>query len=69
MSNGARKLANVLLFSRTFRLGNIGALKDMFAGLPRDVQAQIERDAGVAERDAAVSVGRGKRKRGGHDHA
>jgi hypothetical protein len=46
MSENARKFANLALFSRTFTLGNIGAMKDMFVGLPRDVQAQIGRDAG-----------------------
>jgi hypothetical protein len=43
MSEGARKLANVMLFSRSFTLGNIGALKDIFTGLPKDVMAQISR--------------------------
>lgn len=46
MSAAARKFANMLLFSRTFTLGNLGAMKDMLTGLPRDVQAQILRDAG-----------------------
>jgi|GEM_PF-3773253 len=46
MSSGARKLANLILFSRTFTFGNLGAMKDMLVGLPRDVQAQILRDAG-----------------------
>lgn len=46
MSENARKFANLTLFSRTFTLGNIGAMKDMFVGLPRDVKAQILRDAG-----------------------
>lgn len=46
MSESARKIANLALFSRTFTLGNLGAMKDMFTGLPRDVQAQILRDAG-----------------------
>ena len=46
MSSMARKMANLGMFSRTFTLGNIGAMKDMFVGLPKDVQAQILRDAG-----------------------
>jgi ddrB-like ParB superfamily domain len=45
MSSAAQKLANVLMFSRTFTLGNIGAMKDALTGLPRDVAAQIKRDA------------------------
>ena len=47
MSDAARKIANVVAFSRSFTLGNIGAMKDMLTGLPRDVQAQILRDKGV----------------------
>jgi len=46
MSDGARKIANMLLFSRSFTLGNMGVMKDMLTGLPRDVMAQIERDVG-----------------------
>jgi hypothetical protein len=46
MSENARKLANLMMFSRSFTLGNIGAMKDAMTGLPRDVQAQILRDAG-----------------------
>jgi hypothetical protein len=60
MSVAARKLANVTLFSRSFTLGNLGVMKDMLTGLPKDVQAQIERDAGTATREAAVSAGRKK---------
>lgn len=47
MSEGARKISNVMWFSRSFTLGNVGAMKDMFVGLPRSVLAQIERDHGV----------------------
>jgi hypothetical protein len=46
MSTTSRKLANVLMFSRSFTIGNLGAMKDVITGLPRDVQAQILRDAG-----------------------
>ena len=60
MSAGARKLANLTLFSRTYTLGNIGALKDMITGLPQDVQAQIERDAGQLSRLGAQKLGRQK---------
>lgn len=60
MSNGARKLANVALFSRTFTLGNLGAMKDMMTGLPRDVQSQLLRDVGEAGRTGAVKVARQK---------
>lgn len=46
MSEGATKVANFMLFSRSFTLGNLGVMKDMLTGLPKDVLAQIERDAG-----------------------
>ncbi len=49
MSPMARKIANLTLFSRSYTLGNVGALKDMFVGLPRDVLSQIERDQGIEE--------------------
>lgn len=48
MSQNARKIANFALFSRTYRLGNFGAMKDALNGIPRDVQAQILRDKGAA---------------------
>jgi hypothetical protein len=58
MSAGARTVANTLLFSRTFTLGNIGIMKDMFTGLPKDVLAQIERDAGPEALQTATSLAR-----------
>lgn len=48
MSDNARKIANMLLFSRSFTLGNLGVMKDMVTGLPKDVLAQIERDGGFS---------------------
>ena len=56
MSTGARKFANFALFSRSFTLGNLGAMKDMVAGLPRDVQAQIKRDAGMQALDRLATM-------------
>lgn len=53
MSNSARKIANVFMFSRTFTLGNLGVMKDAFTGLPKDVMAQIERDMGEVNPEAA----------------
>lgn len=47
MSEAAIKVANFMLFSRSFTLGNLGVMKDMLTGLPKDVLAQIERDAGI----------------------
>jgi len=54
MGNMARKIANVGLFSRSFTIGNLGVMKDMVAGLPSDVKAQLERDIGT-EKTAAAS--------------
>jgi len=60
MSPMARKLANVTMFSRSYTLGNIGAMKDMFVGMPRDMLAQIERDGGMAELREMRSYGQRK---------
>lgn len=63
MSNGARIVSNVLFFSRTFTLGNIGVMKDMFTGMPKDVLAMIEREVGKVDPkavDYAKSVARRK---------
>lgn len=46
MSEAATKVSNFLMFSRSFTIGNLGVMKDMLTGLPKDVLAQIERDAG-----------------------
>jgi hypothetical protein len=61
MSDAATKVSNMLLFSRSFTLGNMGVLKDMLTGLPKDVLAQIERDAGFK----AGSIEAGDRSRQG----
>ncbi len=58
MSDMARKIGNIVLFSRSFTLGNLGVIKDMVTGLPKDVQAQILRDGGELARAAAVSATR-----------
>lgn len=47
MSKAARMTANMMMFSRSFTLTNLGAYKDLVAGLPKDVQAQILRDKGM----------------------
>jgi hypothetical protein len=64
MSGIARKLANVLQFSRSFTIGNLGAMKDVITGLPRDVQASILRDYGQDQLDKAVSAGKRKARMG-----
>lgn len=54
MSAFTQKALNLLLFSRSYRMGGLGQIKDLFTGLPRDVRAQIARDQGPqAEKDAA----------------
>lgn len=58
MSNFAQRAANLILFSRSFTMGNLGAMKDAVTGLPRDLQAQIMRDAGVDVAKAAVNKAR-----------
>lgn len=58
MSAGARKVANLLMFSRTFTLGNLGLMKDMITGLPRDIQAQIRTASGDLAAAAATSRAR-----------
>jgi hypothetical protein len=60
MSAMARKVANLSLFSRTFTLGNMGVMKDMFTGLPKDVQAQIGAMPGSWPHQTAVSLARRK---------
>lgn len=60
MSKAAQQTANLLLFSRSFTLGNLGAMKDMLTGVPRDVQSQILRDAGPDALGAANSYARRK---------
>ena len=44
MSSGARATANLLLFSRSFTLGNLSTFKQAAMGLPKPLLAQIERD-------------------------
>lgn len=53
MSDMATKIANFALFSRSFTLGNLGVMKDMLTGLPKDVMAQITRDMGTIDPNAA----------------
>ncbi|WP_407160170.1 hypothetical protein [Bradyrhizobium sp. STM 3557] len=47
MSAGARATANMLLFSRSFTLGNLSTFKQAAFGLPKPLLAQIERDFGM----------------------
>lgn len=60
MSVNARKIANFVLFSRSFTLGNLGALKDIATGLPKDVQSQIKMESGEASLKLGKSIARRK---------
>jgi hypothetical protein len=46
LSRAANMAANLLLFSRSFTLGNLGVMKDMFTGAPPHIRARIEQIAG-----------------------
>lgn len=48
--------ANMLLFSRSFTLGNLGVMKDMLNGAPQHVRAAIEQMAGPAVVSQAQSA-------------
>jgi hypothetical protein len=48
MAEWVHKAANILLFSRSYRLGNLGMVKDAILGLPRDMQATLLRTLGPA---------------------
>ena len=60
MSKIARQIANVMLFSRSFTLGNLAAYKDITRGLPSDVRAQIARDSGAERLERVQGVARQK---------
>jgi len=64
VSNMGRKVANMLLFSRSFTLGNLGAMKDTLNGLPLDVRAQLERDVGTAQTQKATQFAKSKAQAG-----
>jgi hypothetical protein len=49
MSDAATKVSNMLMFSRSFTMGNLGVIKDVLTGLPKDVLAQVERDMGTVD--------------------
>lgn len=60
LSDIARKVANLTLFSRSFTLGNLGIMKDVMTGLPSEVKAQLNRNQGKIVADAAKSIARRK---------
>lgn len=60
MSEGAKRLLNLALFSRSFTMGNLGVMKDIINGLPRDVRAIIGKNLTPVEKAAAQSLARRK---------
>ena len=60
MSSAAQKILNLSLFSRTFTVGNLGAMKDMLIGIPPELKAQIRLSSGEVAAQAATSAGRRK---------
>ena len=60
MSEIARKAANVMLFSRSFNMGNVGAMKDVFYGMPEGLKAKLMEDVGELEGKRAMSYARRK---------
>lgn len=60
LSRGANMLANLMLFSRSFTLGNLGVIKDVFRGAPGHILARIEQMAGPDVARSAQSALRRK---------
>lgn len=60
LSRSANMAANLLLFSRSFTLGNLGVMKDMLNGAPSHLRARIEQMAGPEVARSAQSALRRK---------
>lgn len=58
MSSGARQLLNVLMFSRSFTVGNLGIVKDIIQGVPSDSYAQVYTHSGADQAARLVRSGR-----------
>ena len=59
LSRHMNMAANLVLFSRSFTLGNLGVIKDMLNGAPQHIRAQIEQLAGPeAAKDAQTALRR-----------
>lgn len=54
MSQSSREILNLALFSRSFTMGNLGAIKDMVKGLPSNRKSMIE----LGARELAKSMGK-----------
>ena len=55
-----RKFLNVVLFSRSFNVGNVGAVKDTAFGMPAGLVAKLYHDVGKEAGDLAMQAARGK---------
>lgn len=60
LSRAANMASNLLLFSRSFTLGNLGVMKDMLNGAPSHIQARIQQMAGSDVAKSAQSAMRRK---------
>lgn len=60
MSAVARKFANVILFSRSFNMGNIGAVKDVFYGMPAGLRAQMAEKSTAASAELGLNMAKRK---------
>lgn len=60
LSRWANMTSNLLLFSRSFTLGNLGIMKDAIVGLPRPERAMIEQHAGADVAKSASNMVRRK---------
>ena len=60
MSAATRKWANVLLFSRSFTMGNLGAVKDIFYGMPAGLRAQLMEHSSAASAEMGLDMAKRK---------
>ena len=60
LGRAANMAANLLLFSRSFTLGNLGVMKDMLSGAPSHIRSRIEQMAGPDVAKSAQSAMRNK---------
>lgn len=63
MGQTARKLANAIMFSRSFTVGNLGIFKDALKGLPSDTRSALTRAMGEAKADQASNYLRSKARK------
>lgn len=60
LAQSVNMASNLLLFSRSFTLGNLGVIKDMFNGAPNHIRARIAEMAGADVASSAQSALRRK---------